>query len=109
MKKFALLLHYSVIALFLVSIATFTTFGHLVGYFLTLVAAIITFGLWKKSRWGYFAAAVFGLACFQLAKQGYQFQTMKREVMVLGVLMIPVAVFLHEVLAKSSPKETNPS
>jgi mannose/fructose/N-acetylgalactosamine-specific phosphotransferase system component IID len=105
MKKFALLLNYLVIVLFLVSIATFVTFGHIVGYFLALIAAIITFGLWKQWRWGYFAAAAFGLACFQLAKQGYQFQTLKREAMILGVLMIPIAIFLHEQLTK--PKSTS--
>jgi mannose/fructose/N-acetylgalactosamine-specific phosphotransferase system component IID len=107
MKKFALLLSYLVIALFLVSIATFVTFGHVVGYFLALVAAIIAFALWKQWRWGYFAAAAFGLACFQLAKQGYQFQTLKREAMILGVLMIPIAIFLHEQLTKPKPDSNN--
>jgi mannose/fructose/N-acetylgalactosamine-specific phosphotransferase system component IID len=111
MKKFALLLNYLVIVLFLVSIATFVTFGHVVGYFLALVAAIIAFALWKQWRWGYFAAAAFGLACFQLAKQGYQFQTLKREAMILGVLMIPIAIFLHEQLTKpkSTPDNIDPS
>lgn len=104
MKKLALLLNYSVIALLLTSIATFITFGHVVGYFLALVAAIITFGLWKQWRWGYFAAAAFGLACFQLAKQGYQFQTLKQEAMTLGILIIPIAIFLHEQLAKPKSK-----
>ncbi len=103
MKKFALLLNYLMIGLFVLSIALFISFGHIVGIFLAFVAATITFGLWKKSRWGYFAAAAFGLACFQLAKQGYQFQTLKREAMTLGILMIPIAIFLHEQLAK--PKE----
>ncbi len=100
MKKFALLLNYLVLVLLLVSIVTFATFGHVVGYFLALVTAAIGFGVWKQSRWGYFAAAAFGLACFQLAKQGYQFQTLKHEAMTLGILIIPVAIFLHEVLAR---------
>lgn len=110
MKNFALFLNYLVIGLFVVSIATFLSFGHIVGIFLALVAAIITFGLWRKSRWGYFAAAAFGLACFQLAKQGYQFHTLKREAMTLGILMIPIAIFLHELLAKpKSESDTDPS
>ncbi len=104
MKKFALSLHYAVIILFLISIVVFITFGHLVGYFLALIASVILVGLWKHWRWGYFAAAAFGLACFQLAKQGYQFQTLKREAMILGILMIPIAIFLHEQLAHTKPE-----
>lgn len=108
MKKFALVLNYLVIVLFLVSIITFVMFGHIVGYFLALIAAIIGLGVWKQARWGYFAAAAFGLACFQLAKQGYQFQTLKSEAMTLGILMIPTAIFLHEILARQKPDETPP-
>lgn len=106
MKKFALIVNYLVLILFLISILTFLTFGHIVGHFLALVAVVIGFGVWKQFRWGYFAAAAFGLACFQLAKQGYQFQTLKREAMMLGILIIPVCVFLHEVLAKPKQSET---
>jgi hypothetical protein len=108
MKKFALVLNYLVIALFIVSIITFVMFGHIVGYFLALVAATIGYGVWKQERWGYFAAAAFGLACFQLAKQGYQFQTLKREAMTLGILIIPIAIFLHEILARQKPDEPPP-
>jgi hypothetical protein len=109
MKKFALLLNYLIIGLFLVAVLTFVTFGHIVGYFMAFIALIIAFSLCKQYRWGYFAAAAFGLACFQLAKQGYQFQTLKREAMTLGVLLIPVAIFLHETLTRSDrSSEKNP-
>lgn len=104
MKKFALFLNYLVLILFLISIITFASFGHVTGYFLALVAMAIGFGVWKQSRWGYFATAAFGLACFQLAKQGYQFQDLKREAMTLGIVVIPVAIFLHELLARPKPE-----
>jgi len=109
MKKFSLLLNYLVLALFLVAISTFITIGYPVGYFLALVAVVISWGVWKQFAWGYFAAAAFGLACFQLAKQGYQFQTLKREAMTLGILMIPIAIFLHEQLAKPKSRPDSDS
>ncbi|RYD73452.1 MAG: hypothetical protein EOP55_17015 [Sphingobacteriales bacterium] len=48
----------------------------------------------------YFAAAAWGLACYQLAKQGYEFKQIRHQVMALGFIIIPIALFLHEVLAK---------
>jgi hypothetical protein len=41
-----------------------------------------------------------------LAKQGYEFQSIKRQVMILGFALIPVALFLHEILGKAAKKVT---
>jgi hypothetical protein len=104
MKKFALCLNYLVLILFVLTTFTCARFGHMPGYLLAAVSVVISFGVWKQTRWGYFATAAFGLACYQLAKQGYQFQDLKREAMILGILIIPVAIFLHELLARTKPE-----
>lgn len=86
------------------AIAGFISFGNLYGLFLVAVTAVIAWGVFKHKRWGYFAAAVWALACYQLSKQGYEFQAVKREVMILGFSLIPVALFLHETLGKKASK-----
>lgn len=93
------------------AIAGFISFGNLYGLFLVVVTATIAWGVFKHKRWGYFAAAVWALACYQLSKQGYEFQAIKREVMILGFCLIPVALFLHETLGKRASKtiQTNGS
>lgn len=88
------------------AIAGFISFGNLYGLFLVVVTAIIAWGVFKHRRWGYFAAAVWALACYQLSKQGYEFQAVKREVMIVGFSLIPIAVFLHETLGKRSSNAT---
>lgn len=88
------------------AIAGFISFGNLYGLFLVVVTAIIAWGVFKHTRWGYFAAAVWALACYQLSKQGYEFQAVKREVMIVGFSLIPIAVFLHETLGKRSSNAT---
>lgn len=80
----------------------FISFANPYGFFLALVSASIAFGVYKHNRWAYFSAAAWALACYQLAKQGYEFQSIKRYVMVLGFLLVPIAIFLHETLAKKS-------
>ena len=100
MKKIALVLNYLVILLMLASLSSFIKLMNPVGYFMAFVSIIIIWGLWKKYRWSYFALAVLGLACFQLAKQELAFFELKRQAMTLGFCIIPIAVFLHEILAK---------
>lgn len=89
---------------FFVAIAGFISFVNAYGFFLAAVTAAIAWFCYKHNRWGYFAAAAWALACFQLAKQGYEFQSIKRHVMMVGFILIPVAVFLHETLGKAAAK-----
>ncbi|MGV8835642.1 hypothetical protein [Cellvibrio sp.] len=86
------------------SIAGFISFLNIYGLFLACVTAAIAWGVFKQQRWGYFAAAAWALACYQLAKQGYEFQSIKRHVMILGFTLIPLALFLHETLGKATAK-----
>lgn len=88
----------------LASIAGFISFLNIYGLFLACVTAAVAWGVYKHRRWGYFAAAAWALACYQLAKQGYEFQSIKRHVMILGFTLIPVALFLHETLGKAVAK-----
>ncbi|WP_062064729.1 hypothetical protein [Cellvibrio sp. OA-2007] len=86
------------------SAAGFISFLNIYGVFLASVTAAIAWGVFKQQRWGYFAAAAWALACYQLAKQGYEFQSIKRHVMILGFVLIPLALFLHETLGKATAK-----
>ncbi len=86
------------------SVAGFISFGNPYGIFLAAVTAVIAWGVYKHKRWGYFAAAAWALACYQLSKQGYEFQSIKRHVMILGFSLIPLALFLHETLGKAASK-----
>jgi len=92
--------------LFLLALSTlgFLTFQNIYGVFLAVVTATIAVGVFKRIRWGYFACAAWGLACYQLAKQGYEFADLKRYAMILGFLVVPAAIFLHEKLGKKSVK-----
>lgn len=102
--RFAYLLNFVLLALLVTAVAGFISFANLYGFFLALVTALIAWGIFKCNRWGYFSAAAWGLACYQLAKQGYEFHAIKRQVMILGFCVIPAALFLHEMLAKVPSK-----
>lgn len=97
-------LNFVLFIILLVAVAGFISFLNIYGLFLASVSAVIAWGVFKHWRWGYFAAAAWGLACYQLAKQGYEFQSIKRHVMIVGFAVIPVALFLHETLGKSAAK-----
>lgn len=90
------------LAVLIIAVAGFISFANVYGFFLAAVSALISWGVFKQRRWGYFAAAVWALACYQLAKQGYEFQAVKREVMLVGFSLIPIALFLHETLGKKA-------
>lgn len=103
-RALALVLNLLLLLLLIASVLGFISFGNAYGAFLALVTAAIAWGVFRHNRWGYFAAAAWGLACYQLAKQGYEFQAIKRQVMLVGFFVIPIALFLHEVLAKVPAK-----
>lgn len=86
------------------AVVGFISFANAYGFFLAAVTAAIAWFCYQHNRWGYFAAAAWALACYQLAKQGYEFQSIKRHVMMLGFAVIPLALFLHETLGKAAAK-----
>lgn len=86
------------------AVGGFISFFNVYGFFLAVVTAVIILGVYKQQRWGYFAAAAWALACYQLAKQGYEFQNIKRHVMMIGFTLIPIALFLHETLGRATAK-----
>ena len=98
----AAMLNALLLLLLIAATAGFLSFANFYGVFLATVSAVLAWGVFKNNSKAYFGAAVWGLACFQLAKQGYEFQMIKNQVMLLGVLVIPSALFLHEVLGKPS-------
>ncbi|HSC68619.1 MAG TPA: hypothetical protein VLC79_13055 [Cellvibrio sp.] len=95
-------LNFLLLIILLVAVAGFISFLNIYGLFLACVSALIAWTVFKHWRWGYFAAAAWGLACYQLAKQGYEFQSIKRQVMMVGFAVIPIALFLHETLGRSA-------
>lgn len=98
--RIATILNWALLFLLIISVVGFLSFKNVYGLFLASVTALIAFGVYKHKAFAYFAAAAWGLAAYQLAKQGYEFQDIKRYAMILGIIVIPVALFLHEVLAK---------
>ena len=100
----AKILNWILLILLTASVIGFLTFKNIYGFFLASITALIAFGVYKKKAFAYFSAAAWGLAAYQLAKQGYEFQSIKHEVMSIGILVIPVALFLHEVLARPHKK-----
>jgi hypothetical protein len=107
MSKFVRIVELFLLLLLALSTIGFLTFANLYGLFLALVTAVIAIGVFRRARWGYFACAAWGLACYQLAKQGYEFADLKRYAMVLGFLVVIVAIFLHEKLGKKSVQPTS--
>jgi hypothetical protein len=100
----AKVLNVGVLLILAASVLGFLSFANVYGLFLAAVTAVIGWGVYKQQRWGYFCTAAWALACYQLSKQGYEFQAIKREVMILGFSLIPVALFLHEILGKATAK-----
>jgi mannose/fructose/N-acetylgalactosamine-specific phosphotransferase system component IID len=109
MFQVAKVLNWALLILLAASVAGFLSFKNVYGLFLASVTALIAFGVYKHKAMAYFSAAAWGLAAYQLAKQGYEFQDIKRSAMILGIIVIPVALFLHEILAKDKNKNAHKS
>lgn len=69
-------------------------------YTLALTGLALAMAVQRRWRWGYFAAAAWALACYQLAKEGLAFEPLKRSVMIAAVPLIVLALYLHEALAR---------
>jgi len=105
----AKILNWVLLLLLVASVVGFLSFKNIYGLFLASVTALIAFGVYKNNAFAYFAAAAWGLAAYQLAKEGYEFQQIKRHAMIIGFVVIPVALFLHETLAKRKDKNAQKS
>lgn len=81
---------------------------HTGGYGLLLapVAAVIAFGVFRHNRWGYFASGAWSLACYQLAKEGLEFEVLKRIVMSASIPLVALSIYLHESLVRAPAKRT---
>lgn len=101
---FTQILKLSLLATLLLGVVLFVSFQNAYGAFLATVTLAIAAGVYKNKGLAYFAAAAWGLACYQLAKEGYEFKDYKHETMTLGFFVIPVALFLHEKFVKKMPK-----
>jgi len=66
------------------------------GWFAAVVSAVLAVLVTLKRRWGYFATAVWGLACYQLAKEGLMLMDVKRLAMISGIITVVAALYLHE-------------
>lgn len=95
--------------LLLAAVLGFLSFANAYGVFLASITLLLAWGVFKHNTKAYVATAAWGLACYQLAKQGYEFQSIKHYVMMLGVTIIPVAIFLHEVLGRRQQKNAQKS
>ncbi|WP_347330065.1 hypothetical protein [Marinimicrobium locisalis] len=84
---------------------------HTSGYGLLLapVAVLIAVGVLVRYRWAYFASGVWYLACYQLAKEGLEFELLKRVVMVLSIPLVALSIYLHEALASRASSKRSPS
>ena len=96
----AKILNWIMLLLLVLSVGGFLYFQNAYGLFLASVTAFIAYGVYKNNAIAYFSTAAWGLACYQLAKEGYEFKEVKHQVMTIGFIVIPVALFLHEILAK---------
>ncbi len=76
--------------------------GYSTGYGMLLapVGWAVALGLFRRWRWAYFASAAWALACYQLAKEGLEFELLKRAVMMLSVPLVVLSIYLHEVLGR---------
>ncbi len=105
----AKILNWALLLILLLSVVGFLSFKNAYGVFLASVTALIALAVYKTKAIGYFAAAAWGLGAYQLAKQGYEFQAIKHYIMLAGFLVIPVALFLHEILARRKDKNAHKS
>lgn len=87
----ALVLWLVLVCLYLAAVLTLQS-GFAAAVTLVLLVLIL-----RRQRWGYFAAAAWGLACYQLAKEGLMFADVKSLAMVGGMAAVVVSIILHEI------------
>lgn len=84
----------------LVAGAVFLGYSEGYGMLLAPVGWVVAVGIYWRWRWAYFASAVWALACYQLAKEGLEFEVLKRAVMILSMPLVVLSIYLHEMLGR---------
>lgn len=99
----------ALLLLWLIAAAGFLASGmQIPTIFGALVTLVIAFFVYRRQRWGYFAAAAWGLACYQLAKEGLALEAVKRPAMLSGVAVVIIALALHEMFCRRPAKRNKP-
>ena len=80
----------------------FFSLQDLSGYLVALVSLITAGVIQTRRMWSYFAAGGLGVACFQLAKLGFEFSFEPRVSMTAGAFVIPLAIFLSVKLGRTT-------
>lgn len=93
----------------IISAFGFLSFANIYGLFLAVITSVIAAGIFRRNRWAYFASAAWALACYQLAKQGYEFEIIKSWVMTLAFFVIGLSIYLHEKLGRKSTQDCEKS
>lgn len=102
----AKILNGALLLLLVASVVGFLSFANAYGIFLASISALLAWGVFKNNSKAYFGTAAWGLACYQLAKEGYEFQATKHYIMTVAIFVIPIALFLHEILGKKRDPQT---
>jgi len=85
------------VALLVAAGPVFWAYTQSYGLLLGAVAWGLALGVVKRQLWAHFATAVWALACYQLAKEGLDFQAIKSWVMALAIPLLILAIYLHEI------------
>lgn len=99
-RRLDLALNVLLILCLLAAGAVFLVYSQGYGLLLAPVGWAVAAGVFRRWRWAYFASAVWALACYQLAKEGLEFDLLKRGVMILSIPLVVLSIYLHEVLAR---------
>jgi len=89
-------LRYLLVALLVTAGPVYWAYTQSYGLVLGAVAWGLALGVFKRWLWAYFATAAWALACYQLAKEGLDFQAIKSWVMALAIPLLILAIYLHE-------------
>ncbi len=92
----------NILLILCLAIAGVVFLGYSEGYGMLLapVGWVVALGVFRRWRWAYFASAVWALACYQLAKEGLEFEVLKRAVMILSMPLVVLSIYLHEMLGR---------
>ncbi len=89
------------LAILVLSAGSFFWLGEGYDPWLALAALSMSVGVALHNRWTYFAAAVWGLAVYQLAREGLALEFAPRPLMVLGLVTVALSLYLHERLGRA--------
>ena len=90
-------LQYLLVALLVTAGPVYWVYTQSYGLLLGAASWGLALGVVKRWLWAYFATAAWALACYQLAKEGLDFQVIKSWVMALALPLLILSIYLHEV------------